>query len=52
MLLSALTVAYRDFRHVVGLLVQLWFFVTPVMYATGDLPTDYQWLMMLNPMDR
>ena len=28
-LLSALTVAYRDFRHVVPFLVQLWMIATP-----------------------
>ncbi len=32
-LLSALTVAYRDFRHIVPFLVQLWMFATPVIYV-------------------
>jgi lipopolysaccharide transport system permease protein len=31
-LLSALTVAYRDFRHVVPFMVQLWMFATPSIY--------------------
>ncbi len=31
-LLSALNVAYRDFRYVVGFLVQLWMFATPTIY--------------------
>ncbi len=31
-LLSALTVAYRDFRYVVTFLVQLWMFATPCIY--------------------
>src|SRR5262249_35844965 len=31
-LLSALTVAYRDFRHVVPFAVQLWLFATPCIY--------------------
>jgi lipopolysaccharide transport system permease protein len=35
-LLSALNVAYRDFRYVVGFLVQLWMFATPTIYM------DYQ----------
>ena len=34
-LLSALTVAYRDFRHVVPFLVQLWMFATPNVYLQG-----------------
>jgi lipopolysaccharide transport system permease protein len=34
-LLSALTVAYRDFRHVVPFLVQLWLFATPSIFVQG-----------------
>ncbi len=35
-LLSALTVAYRDFRYVVPFLVQLWMFATPGIYLQAD----------------
>jgi lipopolysaccharide transport system permease protein len=35
-LLSALTVAYRDFRHVVPFLVQLWMFATPGIYLQTE----------------
>jgi lipopolysaccharide transport system permease protein len=34
--LSALTVAYRDFRHVVPFMVQLWLFATPCIYMKTD----------------
>jgi lipopolysaccharide transport system permease protein len=34
-LLSALTVAYRDFRYVVPFSVQLWLFATPCIYLDG-----------------
>src|SRR5439155_1325029 len=34
-LLSALTVAYRDFRYVVPFLVQLWMFATPTVYMNA-----------------
>jgi lipopolysaccharide transport system permease protein len=34
-LLSALTVAYRDFRHVVPFLMQLWLFATPSIFVQG-----------------
>jgi lipopolysaccharide transport system permease protein len=38
MLLAALTVAYRDFRHVIPFAVQLWMFATPTIYLqAGDL---------------
>jgi len=49
-LLSALTVAYRDFRYVVSFLVQLWMFVTPVVYPASLVPTQWRWLLYLNPM--
>jgi lipopolysaccharide transport system permease protein len=50
-LLSALTVAYRDFRHVVPFAVQLWMFATPCIYldaATITGPTG-QAVLPLNP---
>lgn len=34
-LLSALTVSYRDFRHVVPFLIQLWMFATPSIFVQG-----------------
>jgi lipopolysaccharide transport system permease protein len=49
-LLSALTVAYRDFKYVVPFMLQLWFFVTPVIYPVNILPQRLRWLLYLNPM--
>jgi lipopolysaccharide transport system permease protein len=49
-LLASLTVSYRDFRYVVPFMLQLWFFMTPVIYNIGFIPERYQWLMNLNPM--
>jgi homopolymeric O-antigen transport system permease protein len=49
-LLSALTVAYRDFRYVVPFVVQLWLFVTPVIYPPTIVPERWRWLLALNPM--
>ncbi|MCC6580553.1 MAG: ABC transporter permease [Phycisphaeraceae bacterium] len=49
-LLSAATVFYRDFRHIVPLLLQVWFFLTPVIYTMDNVPPRYQWLVTLNPM--
>jgi lipopolysaccharide transport system permease protein len=48
--LSALTVSYRDFRYVVPFMVQLWMFVTPVVYPASLVPTQWRWLFYLNPM--
>lgn len=48
--LSALTVAYRDFRYVVPFMIQFWMFATPVVYPTSLVPETWRWLMFLNPM--
>jgi lipopolysaccharide transport system permease protein len=50
-LLSALTVAYRDFRYVVPFLVQLWMFATPTIYLQADAVVGPRWrpLLPLNP---
>ena len=47
--LAAITVTYRDFRMIVPFLIQLWFFLTPVIYPI-PLPEKYAWLMNFNPM--
>ena len=49
-LLSALTVAYRDFRHIVPFLLRLLFFMTPVIYPVAIVPERFQWLLSLNPI--
>ncbi len=49
-LLSALTVAYRDFRYVVPFMIQLWMFATPVVYPASLVPDRWQWLFHINPM--
>lgn len=48
--LSALTVAYRDFRYVVPFTVQLWMFASPVAYPLDIVPAAWQPLYALNPM--
>lgn len=48
--LSALTVAYRDFRFVIPFLIQIWMFVTPVIYPPKLVPEGWRWLLRLNPM--
>jgi lipopolysaccharide transport system permease protein len=49
--LSALTVAYRDFRYVVPFGVQLWLFATPCIYMRTDALLSPRWnaVLPLNP---
>ena len=48
--LSALNVRYRDVRHVIPFLVQIWLFVTPVAYPSSLVPEQWRTLYALNPM--
>jgi lipopolysaccharide transport system permease protein len=50
MWLSALNVKYRDVRFALPFLVQLWMFVSPVIYPTSFLPVKFRWLLSLNPL--
>ena len=47
---SALNVKYRDVRHALPFLIQLWFFATPIVYPTTIVPVKWRWAMALNPM--
>jgi lipopolysaccharide transport system permease protein len=49
-LLSALTVAYRDFTHLTPFLLQIWMYVTPVIFPVALVPERWRWLLYLNPM--
>ena len=48
--LTALSVQYRDVRHVQGFLVQMWMLATPVIYPASRLPEWAQDWLFLNPM--
>ena len=49
-LIAALSVAYRDFRHVLPFLITAWMFLTPVIYPPAMVPGRWHWLLLLNPM--
>lgn len=48
--MSALNVQYRDFQYAVRFLVQLWMFVSPVVYPISMVPKKFQVLFAINPM--
>jgi len=50
LLLSALTVKYRDIRHALPFVLQLWMFLTPVVYPLSVVPEKWRWLMYINPI--
>lgn len=46
---AALNVKYRDVRSALPYIVQLWFFMTPVIYPLTLIPERYRELAYLNP---
>jgi lipopolysaccharide transport system permease protein len=49
-LLAALVIEYRDFRHVMTFLTQLWMFASPVAYPLSVIPEKYRLWYAVNPM--
>lgn len=48
--LSALSVKYRDVRHILPFITQFWLYATPVAYPSSLIPHKWRFLMGLNPM--
>lgn len=49
--LSVLNAHYRDVHHFLPVLLQLWFFCSPILYSTTDLvPERFRLLYAVNPM--
>jgi lipopolysaccharide transport system permease protein len=47
---SALNVKYRDIRHVLPFVVQLWMFATPIAYPSSLVPARFRAMYAINPM--
>lgn len=50
LIVSALTVYFRDLEHILGIIIMAWQFLTPVMYPESFIPSQYQAILYLNPM--
>ena len=47
---SALSVKYRDIRHALPFILQLWMFSSPIIYPTSLFSEKWRWLLAINPM--
>ncbi|MCK9602140.1 MAG: ABC transporter permease [Sphaerochaeta sp.] len=47
---SALNAYYRDVRHALPLVTQLWMYASPVIYPISQVPERLKMLYLLNPM--
>ena len=50
LIVSSATRKYRDLTHLVSFGVQLWMFVTPIVYPMSACPEKWRWVMEMNPM--
>jgi lipopolysaccharide transport system permease protein len=50
MCVAALNVKHRDVGTVLPVLMQIWMFVTPILYPASLVPQKWLWLYQLNPM--
>lgn len=47
---AALTVKYRDLQNLTAFLIQIWMFLTPVIYPASAISGPWRQWLMLNPM--
>jgi lipopolysaccharide transport system permease protein len=50
LIVSALTVRFRDLAYAVGFMTQLWMYASPVVYPYSQIPEKYRWFFHFNPM--
>lgn len=50
LILGILNVFIRDISQIIPILLQFWFWLTPIVYAIDMLPSNYKIFFMLNPM--
>ncbi|MEM6691538.1 MAG: ABC transporter permease, partial [Planctomycetota bacterium] len=48
--MSALTAKYRDLHNVSQFIIQVWMYITPVIYPLSEISEKYRWAVNLNPM--
>ena len=49
-IVSGICVYFRDLQHFIGIILQLLFYATPIVYSQDAIPREYQWILKYNPM--
>ena len=47
---SALNVRYRDIVFIVPFILQIWMYITPIIYQNTLIPEQFRFLLLLNPI--
>ncbi|XOK60432.1 ABC transporter permease [Paenibacillus elgii] len=50
LILSSLTVFFRDINHLYGVFTLLWGYITPLFYPISIIPEKFKWVITYNPM--
>ena len=50
LILSALNVMFRDIRFIVPLMLQIWLYLSPVIYSLEQVPERFRTIILFNPM--
>jgi len=48
--IAALTAKFRDFAVLAGFLIQLWMYITPIIYPLAQIPEQWRVWVAINPM--
>ena len=49
-IISSLTTKYRDLRNVVGFIISLAIYASPVVYPISEIPENLRWIAYINPV--
>jgi lipopolysaccharide transport system permease protein len=47
---AAVNVYYRDVSHILQIILQVWFYLTPIIYSLDSIPQKYRPYFKLNPI--
>jgi lipopolysaccharide transport system permease protein len=50
LLISALTAKYKDLAMAMSFMVQLWMYLTPIVYPLSEVPEKFRVFILINPM--
>lgn len=48
--LGPVNVRFRDIKHTLPFLIQIWMYASPIVYASSIVPASVRWVYALNPM--
>lgn len=48
--IAPLNVRFRDIKHMLPFLIQIWMYASPIVYPLSIVPAEWQWAYALNPM--